>query len=90
MWYEAEYNVSNEELISTVFKKLKESQSNLIVANELGRKGTGFESDTNELFIIDNSREVIHVPLCKKQKATTLLLDVIVEKVKYTTKQKAT
>ena len=80
----------NEELISKAYKKLKESHSNLIVANDVGRKGTEFGSDTNELFIIDEFRKIIHVPLCKKRQAASRLLDVVVKKLKYTTKRKAT
>ncbi len=80
--FKAEYNVSDEELIENAYKRLKKAKADLIVANDVARKGVGFGVETNEIFIVDKNRRVIHVPLTTKQEAAKNLLDVIADRIK--------
>jgi phosphopantothenoylcysteine decarboxylase/phosphopantothenate--cysteine ligase len=80
--FRAEYNLSDEELIQSAYKRLKKAKADLIVANDIGRKGAGFASDTNEVFIVDANKKVVHVPLTTKREVAKLLFDVIVNKLK--------
>lgn len=73
--------MSNEEIIESAYKTLKASNADLIVANDVGRRGAGFGADTNEVFIIDKHRNVIHIPLTAKREVAKKLLDKIVEKL---------
>ncbi len=80
--FKAEYNVSDKELIENAFKRLKEAKADLIVANDVARKGVGFGVETNEIFIVDKKRRVVHVPLTTKRQAAKDLLDVIAKGIK--------
>jgi phosphopantothenoylcysteine decarboxylase/phosphopantothenate--cysteine ligase len=80
--FRAEYNLSDEELIQSAYKRLKKAKSDLIVANDTGRKGVGFAYDTNEVFIVDANKKVVHVPLATKREVAKRLLDVVAKKVK--------
>jgi phosphopantothenoylcysteine decarboxylase/phosphopantothenate--cysteine ligase len=80
--FRAEHNLSNEELIQSAYERLQESKADLIVANDTGRKGVGFAYDTNEVFIVDANRKVVHVPLAAKREVAKHLFDVIVNKLK--------
>ncbi|MFQ6086811.1 MAG: bifunctional phosphopantothenoylcysteine decarboxylase/phosphopantothenate--cysteine ligase CoaBC, partial [Candidatus Bathyarchaeia archaeon] len=80
--FKAEYNVSDKELIKNAHERLEEAKADLIVANDVARKGVGFEVETNEIFIVDKKRRVVHVPLTTKQEAAKSLLDVIAERIK--------
>ena len=80
--FRAEYNLSDEELIQSAYKRLKKAKSDLIVANDIGRKGAGFRYDTNEVFIVDADKKVVHVPITTKRKVAKRLFDVIVDKIK--------
>jgi len=51
--FKAEYNVSDEELIKRAKNKLQESKLDMVVANDVAKKGVGFETDTNEVIIVD-------------------------------------
>ena len=53
----------------------------LIVANDVSHEKTGFGVDTNEVYIIDSSRQVLHVPLTSKRKIATKLLNIVSEKI---------
>jgi phosphopantothenoylcysteine decarboxylase/phosphopantothenate--cysteine ligase len=80
--FKAEYNASNEELIENAFKRLKEAKADLIVANDVARKGVGFGTETNEIFIVNKKGKVVHVPLTTKRESAKKVLDAIAESIK--------
>ncbi len=80
--FRAEYNLSDEELIQSAYKRLKKAKADLIAANDIGRKGVGFACDTNEVFIVDTNKKVVQVPLATKREVAKRLFDVIVNKLK--------
>jgi phosphopantothenoylcysteine decarboxylase/phosphopantothenate--cysteine ligase len=77
--FKAEYMLSDEEIVEKAYETLKASNADLIVANDVGRHGAGFGADTNEVFIIDKERNVIHIPLTTKREVAKKLLDIIVK-----------
>lgn len=79
--FKAEYKVSDQELVERARKRLKDSQADLIVANDVGREGAGFQTDTNEVFIVGKGREVVHVESAPKQDIARRLLDLVNEKM---------
>jgi phosphopantothenoylcysteine decarboxylase/phosphopantothenate--cysteine ligase len=79
--FKAEYNVSDQELIERARKRLKDSQADLIVANDVGREGAGFQTDTNEVFIVSQGRKVMHIQSAPKQDVAKKLLDFVNEKM---------
>lgn len=79
--FKAEYKLSDNELVESAYRRLKTSHADLIVANDVGREGVGFQADTNEVFIIDKDKKVIHIPLTSKQEIARKLLDVVSEKI---------
>jgi len=80
--FRAEYNLSDEKLIQSAYERLKKAKADLIAANDIGRKGVGFGYDTNEIFIVDANKKVVHVPLATKREVAKRLFDVIVDKIK--------
>jgi phosphopantothenoylcysteine decarboxylase/phosphopantothenate--cysteine ligase len=85
--FKAEHSVSNSYMIEKAYQKLKECNGNLVVANDIGRKGSEAGSDNNEVFIIDRQKKVIHLPLQNKKDIARKLLDII-GKFIYTTNPK--
>lgn len=80
--FKAEYKVSDDKLIENAYGRLKEAKADLIVANDVARKGVGFGVETNEIFIIDKKKRVVHVPLTTKREVSRKLLNVIDKKIK--------
>jgi len=62
----------------------------LIVVNDVGKKGVGFGTETNEVFIVDKEKKVIHVPLAPKREVARKILDVVSEKIKTRVSRKST
>ncbi len=75
--FKAEHDVSDSYLINKAFQKLHECDGDLVIANDLGRKGCGIGSDENEVFIIDRQKKVIHLPLQDKYQEARKILDTI-------------
>jgi phosphopantothenoylcysteine decarboxylase/phosphopantothenate--cysteine ligase len=73
--FKAEYNLSDEELIDRAYKRLKGAGMDLIVANDVARKGVGFGTETNEVFIIDGAREITHLDIMSKNEVAKRILD---------------
>lgn len=82
--FRAESNMSDEQLIQSAYERLKKAKADLITANDIGRKGAGFSCDTNEVFIIDTNKKVIHVPLTTKREVAKNIFDTIINKLKKT------
>ena len=79
--FKADYNVPDSALIEKAHKKLLESGADMIVANDLGRKGSEAGSDKNQVFIIDKSKKVVHLPLESKAALARKLLEIIAKSV---------
>ena len=80
--FKAEYNVSEEELIERAYRRLREVGMNLIVANDVSKEGVGFGYDTNEIYIIDPNRRVIHISKTSKREIARKLLDIVNERLR--------
>jgi phosphopantothenoylcysteine decarboxylase/phosphopantothenate--cysteine ligase len=80
--FRAEYKLPKKELIESAHKRLLEAKADIIVVNDVGKKGAGFGTDTNEVFIIDKKKNVLHVPLAKKREVARKILDVIIDRMK--------
>ena len=80
--FKAEYGISEELLVKRALAKLNECNGDLIVANDVSRKGCDFGSDTNEVYIIDKEKDIIHIPLDSKKEIARNLLEIVCKKIK--------
>jgi len=80
--FRAEYKLSEKDLIDSGYKRLLEADADLIAVNDVGKKGAGFGTETNEVFIVDKEKKVVHVPLGSKREVARKILDVVNEKIK--------
>ncbi len=80
--FKAEAEVSRSELIDRAYKRLKESEVDLIVANDVGRKDIGFGAKDNEVYIIDAQKHITHVEKNTKIYVASKILDFFIESYK--------
>ncbi len=80
--FKTEYNVPNEELIDEAFKIIHEKNADLVAANDVARQGVGFQVDTNELYVVDGRKNVVHIPLAEKREVARQLVDLAITKLK--------
>jgi phosphopantothenoylcysteine decarboxylase/phosphopantothenate--cysteine ligase len=79
--FKADYDVTDSVLVEKAYKKLHESGADVVVANDLGRKGSEAGSDKNQVFIVDKKKNVIHVPLESKTVVAKKLLEMVAKSV---------
>jgi phosphopantothenoylcysteine decarboxylase / phosphopantothenate---cysteine ligase len=79
--FKADYDVPNSVLIERAYKKLQECNADIIVANDLGRKGSEAGSDKNEVFIVDMNKKVLHLPPDSKTQVARKLLEIVAKSV---------
>ncbi len=75
--FKAEFNVSDDALIDRAHERLKKTGMDLVVANDVSRDGAGFGTITNEVFIIDRERNVLHIPISGKDEIAERLVTMI-------------
>ena len=75
--FKAEYGVPDDELLRRAYERLSSSNMGLIVANDVGKEKRGFQSETNEVFIIDKTKKFYHLPLENKEKISEKIVDII-------------
>jgi len=80
--FRAEYKLSKKNLIESGYKRLLEAKADMIVVNDVGKRGAGFGTETNEIFIVDKKKSVVHVPLAKKREVARKILDVAIDRMK--------
>jgi phosphopantothenoylcysteine decarboxylase/phosphopantothenate--cysteine ligase len=72
------FAAESEDLITNAKKKLKEKGLDLIIANDITDKDSGFGADTNKVVIIDKNGKVEELPLMSKREVADKILDRVV------------
>jgi phosphopantothenoylcysteine decarboxylase/phosphopantothenate--cysteine ligase len=76
--FKAESEPDDKKLVQSAKQKLEESHADIIVANDVsGTKPTGFEVDSNEVYIVTKKKTVIHIPLASKRVIASRIVDEV-------------
>lgn len=72
------FSLEAENILANARKKLKEKKLDIIVANQISSK-TGFESETNQVIMLDKSGRIQRTRLLPKEKIAHQILDFILK-----------
>jgi len=75
--FKADYNKSNKEMANYALKKMSECGCDLVVAIDVGRKGSEMGSETNEAIVVDKEKNITYLPLQKKNLIARKLLELL-------------
>ena len=73
--FKAEYAVAEDELIRRASSRLADTGMDLIAANDLSKAGVGFQTETNEICLIDKNGPFLRIPLSHKREVARQILD---------------
>jgi len=76
------FAAETEDLVGNARKKLQRKNLDLMVANDVGQPGAGFDSDTNVVKILDAQGDVEEVSLQAKRSVADRILDRVVKLLK--------
>ena len=79
--FKTDQNLSKDDLVNEAFEIIHENNADLVAANDVGQEGRGFQSDTNELYVVDNRKTVVHIPLADKRQVARGLVDLAVSRL---------
>ena len=80
--FKAECNISDNALIDRSYELLKNADADFVVANDVGKKNRGFDTETNEVFIVDKNKKVKHLELDDKRVIGSKILNEILHLTK--------
>ncbi len=76
------FAAESEDLVANAKKKLEKKKLDIIVANDITDKKSGFGVDTNKVTLIDKKGKVEKLPLLSKREVADKILDRVVGMVK--------
>jgi phosphopantothenoylcysteine decarboxylase/phosphopantothenate--cysteine ligase len=75
--FKASHNKSNAELTNDAIRKMLECDCDLVVANDVGRRGSETGSETNEIVMVDREKKAVCFPLMEKKFVARKLLEFV-------------
>ena len=75
------FSAETENVIHNSKLKIKDKYCDLIVANDVSKKDTGFNSEYNKVSIIDKNGKVKSIPKNKKSYIANIVAEIIVNKL---------
>lgn len=75
--FKAVYKEKEKDLIKIGLQKLKDSSSDFIIVNDVGKEGVGFGVDTNEVYIISPTGLLAKIEKAEKKEIARKILDNI-------------
>lgn len=73
------FAAETENVVANAREKLQRKKLDAIVANDVTRQDSGFDSATNAITILTRDREPLELPLLSKREAADRILDAIVQ-----------
>ncbi len=75
------FSAETENIIQNSKRKIKEKYCDLIIANDVSKKDSGFNSDYNKVSIIDKEGKVKSIPKNKKSYIANIIANIILDKL---------
>jgi phosphopantothenoylcysteine decarboxylase/phosphopantothenate--cysteine ligase len=76
------FSAESEDLLSNARKKLY--KADIIIANQINLPDSGFGSDYNEVYILQNGAEDLHIPRSPKARIAAGILDYLASSSRHT------
>ena len=76
------FAAETENVLDNARDKLRSKNLDMIVANNVSRSDSGFETQTNAITILTRNQEALELPLMSKREAADRILDTIINLLK--------
>jgi len=75
--FKAEFGLSEKKLIEKSLEKLKESNADVIIANDISKDDRGFDSDDNEVYIVKKNKSFKKIHLTSKREVAKRIVEFL-------------
>lgn len=79
--FRAQHDLSTEELIADAHRRAAKAEADLIAVNDVSKAGAGFETDTNEIYLVRPDRSVEHIPLDSKAAVGRRIIAAVADRI---------
>ena len=79
--FRAQHDLTLDELLDDARARAKKAHADLIAVNDVSRSGTGFETDTNEMYLIGPDGNEEHVPLASKPEVGRRIVEAVARRI---------
>jgi phosphopantothenoylcysteine decarboxylase/phosphopantothenate--cysteine ligase len=79
--FKAEWGVTDELVFQRAKQKLNESRADMVIVNDISRSDTGFEVETNEVWVVTKQAKTQKIPLASKQQIASKIIDIFLTEV---------
>lgn len=79
--FRAQHDLSTDDLIDDAHRRAQRAEADLIAVNDVSREGAGFETDTNEIYLVSPDKTVQHLPLASKTEVGRRIIAAIAERL---------
>ena len=70
--------LSDKEMVKDGIARMKQAKADMIAINEIGKKGSGFESDNNRMILVDNSNQTQLIETSTKSECAKKIINSLV------------
>ena len=75
--FKADCNISADSLLQKSYKKMIDSNADLVVANDICKKDTHIGSELNEIFLINKDKNYFYFPIQNKYDISNKIFKII-------------
>ena len=75
------FAAESENLTQSALEKLRTKKLDLIIANDISSPGIGFQSESNQVTLINKNGDITKLPLLLKTEIAHLLLDEVIKAI---------
>ncbi len=79
--FRAQHDLERDELLEDARRRAEKADADLIAVNDVSREGAGFESDTNEMYLLGSDGREDHIPLSSKLAVARRIVAAIAERL---------
>ncbi len=79
--FRAQHDLSEDDLIADAAARAAKANADLIAVNDVGRRGAGFEVDTNEIYLVTQDGKHEHLPLAGKREIARRIVAAVASRV---------
>jgi len=79
--FRAQHDLSEDDLIADAAARAVKANADLIAVNDVSRSGAGFETDTNEMYLVTQEGEREHLPLGSKREIARQIVAAIARRM---------
>ncbi len=79
--FRALHDLKESDLLDNAKWRMDKAEADMVAVNDVSKKGAGFETDTNEMFIITKSGLTEKIPLTLKQNVAKKIIDILAQEI---------